>query len=110
MNKQYNIKFYCNKCKKELKWNLNSDFDLSDGDIDRFTRDLSNKHNYEEHSYCFNCGKKINPKEAESEIVGRQDPSPEEMKKGVAFTILFGHFCKECYFKLSKKKENEEKK
>lgn len=103
--KNYELKHFCNKCKKELKWQLNSDFDLEDSDIERFTKELAQRHDHDEHTHCTGCGIKIIPKEAQIEIIGRQDPTAEEAKKGVAFTMLFGHYCQECFDKIQKAKK-----
>lgn len=103
--RDYKLKQFCSNCNKELSWNMKSDFDLSEEDIDRFTNELADRHKFEEHTHCSACGIKVNPKDTEIQIVGRQDPSEEETKKGVAFTMLFGYFCKKCNELIEKSKD-----
>ena len=103
--KTYEIKFFCDRCDQEIKLQLNSEAEIEVSDIERFQKELQGRHNHEEHTYCTNCKKKINPKEAKIEIIGRQDPNTEEARKGVAMTLLFGHFCPECYEEIKKAKK-----
>lgn len=102
---KHELKYYCKKCKKEIIWLLNADSNVQDEDIDRFTKELACRHNHEEHTYCTSCGDKINPKEARIEVVGRKEPTIEESKSGVVFTLLFGHYCNDCYKRVQEIKE-----
>ena len=97
----YIFKYHCEKCEKEFTLNVNADSEWDDEGQKELERQAKSHfelmHDNAEHTFCHQCGKKIDGKTAEIKIIGRQDPNEKESRKGVAFTFLFAPFCKECY-------------
>ena len=96
MSKKYEIKFFCNKCEKDIIGVIHSDFELDADYLDRSREHLESQHKMQEHTYCFACGKKVDPSNSEIQIVGKEMPKGDEASKGVAFTLLMAHFCDDC--------------
>lgn len=97
----YEINFKCDRCKKDYISRFRVEQELDERELGRLTERLKSDHKRLEHTQCFSCGKKILPGEGRVRIVGRQDPSQEDEKKGVVFTMLTGIFCRDCNRKIN---------
>ena len=92
----YKLKYRCEKCNEDFSINLQSEHELQQGDLERFTKEIKQKHNHKEHTYCSRCREKILEGKGYPRFIGVKEPDNEERRNGVNSILLFGIFCENC--------------